>query len=544
MAGRFSVEAVFKAVDRVTAPMSRMQNRVGKFTRSVTRGLRKANKAVDKMVRGMGRGIKTVAKFGGAAIGLGSAATIAAFDKAAGAADALAKQARRLKFPIGELQEWKFVAEQSGVSNELLDNSLGAFSKRLGEAAGGAGPLVSGLKKINPELLEQLKAADNISDAFGLYIDAMREADTATERAALANAAFSRSGLKLANIADNSAGAIDSLRGEQRRNGNITMEQAVAAEAYGDAVNALKRSLTGLVQQILLPMAPAITKNLAKWREWILANKELIKTNVTEFAKDLWGRIKALTVAAQEFSSKYNLAENIGKGLDTLGRFAQFLERNGSLIIKMGVAVAGLFAVLKTLTVVMAAVNLVMALNPIGLVVIAIAALVAGIVALVQYFGGFEKLAGDAMEAWQPVGQFFKDIWADVMESFGTAWDFIGSIVDKVKGAIDFVGGAVNKVKGLVGDNVDAATDAVSDAASGVAGFLGFGGGDDDDAGAAGQPTPAAQMVSPQERTARSVEESRSTSTSEVTIKDETGRAEVSGGRMGPGIKLQPSGAF
>ena len=51
-------------------------------------------------------------------------------------------------------------------------------------------------------------------------------------------------------------------------------------------------------------------------------------------------------------------------------------------------------------------------------------------------------------------------------------------------------------------------------------------------------------VISPAERTARSIEEQRSTSTAEVTIKDDTGRAEVTGGTLGPGIKLQPTGTF
>ena len=58
MAGRFSVEAVFKAVDRITAPISKMQNRVSKFTRSMRNGLRSANRAVDKLSRGLTKGLR------------------------------------------------------------------------------------------------------------------------------------------------------------------------------------------------------------------------------------------------------------------------------------------------------------------------------------------------------------------------------------------------------------------------------------------------------------------------------------------------------
>ena len=557
MAGRFSIEAIFRAVDRVSAPISRMQNRVGRFTRSMSRGLRSANRMVDGLVRGMGRGVKTVAKFGGAIIGLGAAAAITAMNRAADAADSLAKQSRRLQFPIEALQEWKFVAEQSGVSNELLDNSFGAFSKRLGEAKGGMGPLVSGLKKLNPELLKQVTSADSISDAFGLYINAIRDADSATEKAALANAAFSRSGLNLVNIADNSASSIKKMREEQRENGNITMQQAVAAEAYNDPINALKKSLIGMIQQVLLPMLPAITKMLKAWRDWVVANKEMIQTKIATFIEDLKSQIKALVLAVVEFNKEYNIADLLGEGLDKLGRFAGFLKRNGVMILSLVGGVVALSLVLKTMAVAMAAVNLVMSLNPIGLVVLAIAALVAGIILLINYFGGFEAIAESVTSAWSGVAAFFTDLWGGVMDTFADAWDFIGEIVDKIKGAVDFVANAAGRVSDAAGSAVDSAKNTVSNAASKVSGFFGFG--DDNAAVNVARPNRAAndsgdaqqiagggsgQMVSPQERIARSVEETRSTSSSEVTIRDETGRAQVTRGKMGAGLKLQQSGAF
>ena len=59
-----------------------------------------------------------------------------------------------------------------------------------------------------------------------------------------------------------------------------------------------------------------------------------------------------------------------------------------------------------------------------------------------------------------------------------------------------------------------------------------------------GSTPPVPAISSPQERVARSIDEKRSITNTEVTIKDETKRAEVTGGRMGPGLKLQQSGAF
>ena len=55
MANRFSVEAVFKGVDRITAPVTRMQNRISKFSRRVSGSLKAANRQLGKMRDGMKR---------------------------------------------------------------------------------------------------------------------------------------------------------------------------------------------------------------------------------------------------------------------------------------------------------------------------------------------------------------------------------------------------------------------------------------------------------------------------------------------------------
>jgi TP901 family phage tail tape measure protein len=71
MAGRFSVEAVFRAIDKISAPVSKMSNRIGKFSRRAQRSFRGLNSQVDKL----GGGLRRVGVAGGAAMaGLGFAA--------------------------------------------------------------------------------------------------------------------------------------------------------------------------------------------------------------------------------------------------------------------------------------------------------------------------------------------------------------------------------------------------------------------------------------------------------------------------------------
>lgn len=50
MATRFSIEAVFKAVDRMTAPITKIQNRLRKFTRMASNGFRRLNRTVDRTI--------------------------------------------------------------------------------------------------------------------------------------------------------------------------------------------------------------------------------------------------------------------------------------------------------------------------------------------------------------------------------------------------------------------------------------------------------------------------------------------------------------
>lgn len=509
MAGRFSVEAVFKAVDRITAPISKMQNRVSKFTRSMRNGLRSANKAVSKLAGGLAKGLTVGAVAAAAALG----GVFRKLNDIASEADVVAKQARRLDFGIEELQEWRFVARQSGLTVAEFDKSLEGLSKRMGEARVGTGSLYTFLAKSNRPLLRQLQGTKDVSKAMNVMIKAMADSKDPMERAALASAAFGRQGLKIANIAELGAERIAALRAEQRANGVVTKKQAENAEAYNDAMESLSLTVRGFMQSVLVPLLPMLTQAAKDVRAWALANKDLVSGNILEFGRKV----------VDNFESIVMWTKRIGTALAVFFTFA---------------------AVLKTLVLVMTAVNLVMALNPIGLVVIAVGLLIAALVGLVVFWDevkaafldtdlgalmakGFEvqvnammSFAGMLMQAWTLVGVFFADMWDGITSTFDAALGKIAKVMDAIGGAVDFV------------------VDAQVAAGKGILDLVGLGG---DDAAPA---SIAPQVVSPQARVARSIEEQRTTSTAEVTIRDETGRAEVTQGTLGTGLKLEQTGAF
>ena len=174
---------------------------------------------------------------------------------------------------------------------------------------------------------------------------------------------------------------------------------------------------------------------------------------------------------------------------------------------RIGVALAVFYAfsaVLKSFVLVMMAVNLAMAMNPIGLIVI-------GVIAAIAAFAALWRWVDSIAEAMDKLPLVFKVAFAPI---YGL-----------VK--------AVQWLKAHMGDIIAGARK--------VGDLIGFGS-DDEDEGAAS--APSISVSSPQDRAARMIDERRSTNTSEVTIRDETNRAEVTRGKLGDGVTLQPAGAF
>ncbi|WNO24215.1 hypothetical protein Scuro_54 [Acinetobacter phage Scuro] len=268
--------------------------------------------------------------------------------------------------------------------------------------------------------------------------------------------------------------------------------------------------------QIAAMVGGALVPYINKATEWAAANKELIQSKIAEWAK--------------------KFADGLAWVVTNMDKILYWAKMFAYVI---GVFIA-LTTVLKTFVLVMTAVNLVMAANPIVLVVLAVLALVAAVTYVIAQFVGWEKalkivgasilvmmgpigwLIGAAIllyKNWGTVSTFFKNLWSGIVQTFQSAAAIIGGVIDgimnRVTGAIDKVSGFANKVKG----------------------FFGFGGSAGGTAAAAGTT-----VRGPQQRAANTVSETRSTS--EVTILDQTGRARVTKGPLGNGLKLQSSGGF
>jgi len=153
--------------------------------------------------------------------------------------------------------------------------------------------------------------------------------------------------------------------------------------------------------------------------------------------------------------------------------------------------------------------------------------IISGIIEFIKSpIGWFIDAAKTLLDKWFPVGSMFRKVWDGVVNTFRRALEkikgFFAPIVKIYDRFMQYKKDVVNEKFGGLRISADKNEEAR-------------------DTGAG-----SAQLVSPQERAAKEIEQYVSTITnrSEVTIKDETGRAEVTKGKLGTGLTLQPTGYF
>jgi len=202
--------------------LERGEDEVKNFERKTGRHLNKVDRRFDKLGKSVDK-FKT--KLAGAAGAFAGGAALAGIvrgaQRAAEEFDQLAKAADTRGLSTDFYQTLQLAAEEAGVKQEQLNSSLTAFVKRVGEARAGTGALITTIKKVDPALLENLKAAESQEEALRLLADSMAGMGSAADRAALASAAFSRAGVDLVRILGNGSAALDDTAAKARELGIV-----------------------------------------------------------------------------------------------------------------------------------------------------------------------------------------------------------------------------------------------------------------------------------------------------------------------------------
>lgn len=350
MPEKLTVKTVFEAIDKSTKVIGKIQGKLAIMSAKGAMGMRKLDRAMSKVSSVLNKGVK----YGAVAAAAAAAGLFVAINKTALSMDELAKKARAINFPIEEFQEWRFVSEQSGVSADVFDKSLEKFTKTVGELKGGYGSMLTALKKTDRPLIRQLKSTNDVSSALDLYLEAIRKTPDAAGKAALATAAFGRAGVRMINVANNSADEIGKLRQQMRENGVVTAEQAAKAEAYNDMMNRVRLTIKGVAVDALSPLMPIMTEGMDKMRQWIVKNREFLKTKLAEYIKkigDYFSRIGKTLLPVLKAAVPY---------IKKIPEYLEKMVEYGPAIMKGVAAFYALNAVVKIISVSMTAFNMLM----------------------------------------------------------------------------------------------------------------------------------------------------------------------------------------
>ena len=588
MAGRFSVEAVFKAIDRVTAPVTKMQNRIGKFTRSASRGFHKLNRVVKKFGAGLKRagvvGAASMFAMGAAiknVIGVG-----AEFGRAIGSA--AAKFPDKIKRGTKEFKALEEAARRVGATTEFTATQAAQGLNFLAKAGFDAKFSVKALSNIvdfaTASEIDFAEAADIASDALGAF--GLDSKDTTKKMAGLnrimdvmsltansTNVSVAelfetvKKGAPVAIKAGQSvetfaavAGVLASVGIKAAEAGTATKNIALALAGVGnqagktfkklnialatpdgkmrdvaDVFEDLSKATKGMDEDKLLGVMNAIfgkislasaanllgegSAKIRKLRKELEAAGGSSKRTAAFIRNDVKGSIDGLNTAIDGVKiSIFTLNEGpIKDAIDSMtkwvrvnekmiasgiGEFLLMIINNMGTIVKwakrIGIAIGVFVAfsmLVSTLTGVMTLFNIVMMLNPLGLIVLSVVALIAGFTALIIWID-------DISAAFDSMPLLIQAILSPLI-----------LLIDAIKAVKDigsFLGGKLGEFAfKMFGDN-----------------------------------ETKAGVISPQERLARNIDEQRTTTTAEVTIRDESGRAELTGGKLGTGLSLQQSGAM
>lgn len=283
--GSISIDLITNAAKFATgfkAAATTVDRESARMSRAVT-GFGKASKAASSVLSGFVGGIVA----GGALAAVTSlSGAIGKANQALADFEEIGNRAKTVGLRNDTFQAISFGALEADVSQEKLNSSLEIFAKNMGLAQQGSGALYSGLKKLNPELLATLLNATNQEQRLKAVAAALAQTTDATERAAIATAAFGKGGIDMVRVLEGGARAIDNLKVKARDLGVIIPDELIEkAGELDDKLATLGKVIDINISQALVNAAPFL---VATAEGMAAMAKEINATSIelTKFAEN------------------------------------------------------------------------------------------------------------------------------------------------------------------------------------------------------------------------------------------------------------------
>ena len=304
--------------------------------------------AGSNFIGGLGRGVA----YAGAATAAVGAAAIKAGDAFADAAgevaeygDNIDKMSQRLGLSYEGFQRWDYILGQSGVDIDSMQTGLKTLTNQLDDARNGSADAQARFEALGLSLED----ISNMSreEVFESVISGFQRMEDSTERAALANDLFGRSGQNLTPLFNQSVEETQALAQAAEDLGLIMSDDAVKASAdYQDALDTMQRSMAGLKNNMMGNFLPGITSVMDGLTELFTGDGDSGVAKITEgidtiveqmtanFPKILEVGMSIVQSLAQAIMD--NLPALADAALQLVGTIATFVLENLPTLIEVG----------------------------------------------------------------------------------------------------------------------------------------------------------------------------------------------------------------
>ena len=226
------------------------------------KGLDDAEEAGSKFGKGLKTGAKvaagTVAAVGAAATATG-AAIVKGTKEVSEYGDNVDKMSQKLGLYYEGFQEWDYVLSQAGTDINSMQTGLKTLTNKLDEAKNGSADAKGMFEQLGLSM-EDLNSMSR-EDVFESVITGFQQMEDSTERAALANDLFGKSGQNLTPLFNSSVENTEKLRQAAHSLGMVMSDDAVkASAAYQDSLDTFQRTTDGLKRNLMGSFMPGVTE--------------------------------------------------------------------------------------------------------------------------------------------------------------------------------------------------------------------------------------------------------------------------------------------
>ena len=189
------------------------------------------------------------------------------------------------------LQELHYQAEQNGSSADTLDESIGQFSRRMGEAAQKGGDLAKILAANGVALTTADGKMRPLNELLSAYADLMKNARSEQDRLVLATQAFGRSGDDMTNVLRGGSAELRAMAKNAQDSGVVMRDSLVDAAAdIDDSFARLQSRIDSGIKGAVLDLASHISGLADAWGRFSAAVAQTPEGEQTleRFRKLMW----------------------------------------------------------------------------------------------------------------------------------------------------------------------------------------------------------------------------------------------------------------